>query len=116
MASTKRGPSAARVASSEVRCNEVGSAQCRFSSARTVGPTPTRRETNECSAAKVARWSCSGPRRTRPAPPGKPNMRANTGTRSWLPITALSALSKAGRTTSSPWSGATPIQAAKSCW
>ena len=65
VASRKSGPSLATFASSSVSRSDVGSAQCRSSKTKTVGPLPTSCATKARIAAKVARWSPSGLSRAR---------------------------------------------------
>ena len=60
VAMTNSVPSRVSAASSWVRRNDVGSAQCRSSSARTVGPLATSRASTARTAAKLARCRPSG--------------------------------------------------------
>ena len=85
----------------------MASAQCRSSSTSTVGPTPTRRDTTDRMAAKVALWLW-GAHPHEAGPAGQAHHPRQKGGQLWLPITAVSALSNAGATTAWPWSGGRP--------
>ena len=120
VASSNRGVSCASAASSSVSRSDVGSAQCKSSSTRTVGPFAASLVITARTEAKVARWNPSGlnpARRTPSARVRNPIMWARKAVCSTSPAnTAFMARSSAGRTTSSPSSRATPVQADNNCW
>ena len=109
---TSSGPSCTSSASSCVSARDEASAQCKSSRASTVGPASASRATTFRTATNVSRWRSTGLVFANARPAVRSIILANTGQRALSPIIATVALSIAGATTTSGWSGDTPAQLA----
>ena len=111
------GPSAVSEESSSVSRSEVGSAQCRSSRARTVGPTPARREMTARMSAEGRPLQLLGAHPHQPRPTGKAHHPSQHRPQVLVAHEQQSAPDPGpGLPPPRPWSGATPTQLARRCW